>query len=111
MCLQKSPAQRPSINSLLKLPVLNRRISNYLNSETLNEEFAHTVLHNQNIFQNSLASNSNAVQQEDDEAQEIINQRKREMIKDIELLDETVSDQAEEERLADGFDPSQLKNV
>ncbi|XP_031435351.1 serine/threonine-protein kinase Nek5 [Clupea harengus] len=41
------PRERPSINSLLKLPVLESRIKQHLPTEVLEEEFSHTVLHNQ----------------------------------------------------------------
>ncbi|XP_041940215.1 serine/threonine-protein kinase Nek5 isoform X2 [Alosa sapidissima] len=41
------PRERPSINSLLKLPVLQSRIKLHLSTEVLHEEFSHTVLHNQ----------------------------------------------------------------
>ena len=46
MCMQKSPGQRPSINALLAVPVINRRIRNYLNDLDFREEFSHTILHN-----------------------------------------------------------------
>ncbi|XP_062391249.1 serine/threonine-protein kinase Nek5 [Sardina pilchardus] len=41
------PRERPSINSLLRLPVLESRIKLHLPTEILHEEFSHTVLHNQ----------------------------------------------------------------
>ena len=45
ICLMKSPAQRPTINRLLKTPVINRRIPDLLNAAEYVEEFSHTVLH------------------------------------------------------------------
>ena len=50
LCLQKSPSQRPNINSLLKTPGIYRRIGNLLNSTQFRDEFSHTVLHNQNVL-------------------------------------------------------------
>ena len=75
MCLQKSPGQRPTINALLKTPVLNKRIKKYLDNNQFRDEFSHTVLHNQNTLQmrNKLAQ---MVQQEgsEDSAAQVIAQ-------------------------------------
>lgn len=51
MCLQKNPSQRPNINSILNMPIIQKRIKNYLQSELFKEEFSHTLLHNQNVFE------------------------------------------------------------
>ncbi|KAM5179684.1 serine/threonine-protein kinase Nek5-like isoform 2-T3 [Mantella aurantiaca] len=40
-----SPRDRPSINSILKKPFLEKRIRNFLTPELIEEEFSHTVLH------------------------------------------------------------------
>ncbi|XP_039391208.1 serine/threonine-protein kinase Nek5 [Mauremys reevesii] len=40
-----SPRDRPSINSILKKPFLEKRITNYLPPEVIQEEFSHTVIH------------------------------------------------------------------
>ncbi|XP_053141066.1 serine/threonine-protein kinase Nek5 isoform X3 [Hemicordylus capensis] len=40
-----SPRDRPSINSILKKPFLEKRIKKYLPPEILEEEFSHTVIH------------------------------------------------------------------
>ncbi|XP_039601172.1 serine/threonine-protein kinase Nek5-like [Polypterus senegalus] len=40
-----SPRDRPSVNSLLKKPFLEKRIVKHLSSEEMEEEFSHTVLH------------------------------------------------------------------
>ncbi|XP_066467594.1 serine/threonine-protein kinase Nek5 isoform X2 [Tiliqua scincoides] len=40
-----SPRDRPSINSILKKPFLEKRIKKYLPPEVLEEEFSHTVIH------------------------------------------------------------------
>ena len=33
------------------MPVIQKRISNYLQDDVFKEEFAHTLLHNQNVFE------------------------------------------------------------
>ncbi|XP_074843432.1 serine/threonine-protein kinase Nek5 [Carettochelys insculpta] len=40
-----SPRDRPSINSILKRPFLEKRITNFLPPEVIQEEFSHTVIH------------------------------------------------------------------
>ncbi|XP_043086438.1 serine/threonine-protein kinase Nek5 isoform X2 [Puntigrus tetrazona] len=40
-----SPRDRPSVNSLLRRPALQRHVSKHLNTQLLEEEFSHTVLH------------------------------------------------------------------
>ncbi|XP_067419163.1 serine/threonine-protein kinase Nek5 [Emydura macquarii macquarii] len=40
-----SPKDRPSINSILKKPFLEKRITNYLPPDVIQEEFSHTVIH------------------------------------------------------------------
>ncbi|KAG9491871.1 hypothetical protein GDO78_000395 [Eleutherodactylus coqui] len=40
-----SQRDRPSINSILKKPFLERRIANFLSPKLIEEEFSHTVLH------------------------------------------------------------------
>ncbi|MEE6472328.1 hypothetical protein FKM82_009576 [Ascaphus truei] len=40
-----SSRDRPSINSILKKPFLEKRISKYLSPELIKEEFSHTVIH------------------------------------------------------------------
>jgi hypothetical protein len=32
------------------VPCIENRIQNFLNNDTFKEEFAHTLLHNQNVF-------------------------------------------------------------
>ena len=48
--LQKDPAKRPSINTILKMPLIVRRISQFLDDEDFKDEFSHTLLHNQDVF-------------------------------------------------------------
>ncbi|XP_066562493.1 serine/threonine-protein kinase Nek5 isoform X3 [Amia ocellicauda] len=40
-----SPRDRPSVNSVLKRPFLEKRIERHLDPELIREEFSHTVLH------------------------------------------------------------------
>ncbi|GAA6075482.1 serine/threonine-protein kinase Nek5 isoform X2 [Tachysurus ichikawai] len=40
-----SPRDRPSVNSLLKRPLLHKHISKHLDPQFMEEEFSHTVLH------------------------------------------------------------------
>ena len=50
MMLKRNPAQRPTIHQLLKVPVLERRIERFLQGQEFKDEFSHTLLHNQNVF-------------------------------------------------------------
>ena len=43
--------KRPSINEILRLPILSSRIKNFLSELDFNAEFSHTILHNINILQ------------------------------------------------------------
>ena len=46
MLLKRNPAQRPNINQLLKVPVIERRIERFLSGNAFRDEFSHTLLHN-----------------------------------------------------------------
>ena len=48
--LNRDPKQRPNINQLLKYPVIADRIRKLLNENDFKDEFSHTILHNQNVF-------------------------------------------------------------
>jgi NIMA (never in mitosis gene a)-related kinase len=48
--LQKDPSKRPSINQLLKHPLVEKRIQNFLEDKDFRDEFSHTLLHNQDVF-------------------------------------------------------------
>ncbi|XP_051566594.1 serine/threonine-protein kinase Nek5 [Myxocyprinus asiaticus] len=48
-----SPRDRPSVNSLLKRPLLQTQISRHLEPQLLEEEFSHTVLHKHTPTANS----------------------------------------------------------
>ena len=51
MMLKRNPAQRPTIHQLLKVPVIERRIERFIGGDVFREEFSHTLLHNQNVFE------------------------------------------------------------
>lgn len=48
--LTKDPRRRPSINEVLKMPIIARRISNFLEDDLFKDEFSHTLLHNKDVF-------------------------------------------------------------
>ena len=48
--LNKDPNKRPNINQVLKYPVIYERIQKLLNEQDFKDEFSHTILHNQNVF-------------------------------------------------------------
>jgi NIMA (never in mitosis gene a)-related kinase len=48
--LNKDPNKRPNINSILKFPIIQERIKMLLNEDDFKDEFSHTILHNQNVF-------------------------------------------------------------
>ena len=58
--------ERPSINELLKFPILRHRIRQIMSDELFYEEFSHTVLHQQEIFRKTATSSSNMGDQEDE---------------------------------------------
>ena len=49
--LSKDPNIRPSIHQILKTPVIEKRIKRFLTTDIFKEEFAHGLLHNQNVFE------------------------------------------------------------
>lgn len=48
--LQKDPNRRPTINQILKMPLIEKRISLFLDDKDFKDEFSHTLLHNQDVF-------------------------------------------------------------
>jgi NIMA (never in mitosis gene a)-related kinase len=46
LMLQKDPARRPSINAILKMPIIEKRIGQFLEDADFKDEFSHTLLHN-----------------------------------------------------------------
>jgi NIMA (never in mitosis gene a)-related kinase len=48
--LTKDPAKRPNINAILKMPLIEKRITQFLDDQNFKDEFSHTLLHNQDVF-------------------------------------------------------------
>jgi NIMA (never in mitosis gene a)-related kinase len=48
--IQKDPEQRPSINSLLKYPLIWEKVGGLLSDQVYKDEFSHATLHGQNVF-------------------------------------------------------------
>ena len=44
--LIKDPKRRPTINEILNMPILERRISQFLEGSEFKDEFSHTLMHN-----------------------------------------------------------------
>ena len=47
---KKSPRDRPAVNTILRMPFLATRVEKWLPPELFNKEFAHTILHKENIM-------------------------------------------------------------
>ncbi|CAD8154431.1 unnamed protein product [Paramecium octaurelia] len=47
--LQSNPNRRPTINKILKIPLIVKRIKEFLSQSIQQNEFSHTVLHNQRL--------------------------------------------------------------
>lgn len=50
MMLKIDPAKRPSINQILRIDFIRDRVTKLLNEDDFKDEFSHTILHNQNVF-------------------------------------------------------------
>lgn len=48
--LTKEPRRRPNINDILKMPIIEKRISQFLKNNDFRDEFSHTLLHNKDVF-------------------------------------------------------------
>jgi NIMA (never in mitosis gene a)-related kinase len=48
--LVAEPKKRPTVNQILKKDLLKERVRKYLNANEFEEEFSHTILHNQYLF-------------------------------------------------------------
>jgi NIMA (never in mitosis gene a)-related kinase len=58
--LNKDPSKRPNINGILKFPIIQERIKMLLNEDDFKDEFSHTILHNQNVFDDFRAKQAEA---------------------------------------------------
>jgi len=47
----QDPSKRPNINTVLKDKLLAPRIKKFLSNDDFKDEFAHTILHKQNVFE------------------------------------------------------------
>lgn len=48
--LNTDPDKRPNINQILQYSIIKDRIQKLLNEDDFKDEFSHTILHNQNVF-------------------------------------------------------------
>lgn len=48
--LEVRAERRPDVNKILALPVIQKRIKAFLTETVREEEFSHTILHNQHVF-------------------------------------------------------------
>lgn len=48
--LEVNAGKRPDVNKILAMPVIQRRIKAFLTETVRQEEFSHTILHNQHVF-------------------------------------------------------------
>jgi NIMA (never in mitosis gene a)-related kinase 1/4/5 len=44
-CLTITPSRRPTVNEILKMPLIQNRIKTYLSTSVIQNEFSHTILH------------------------------------------------------------------
>ncbi|GLD92659.1 hypothetical protein PINS_up001238 [Pythium insidiosum] len=51
--LQKNPRDRPSVNQLLRSPLLMERMQGFLSDRALADELSHTVLHGHNVLRDA----------------------------------------------------------
>ena len=49
-CLNVTPSRRPTVNALLKMPIIQQRIKTNLSTSIVATEFSHTILHRQNVY-------------------------------------------------------------
>jgi len=69
LMLNKDPAKRPSINQILKIDIIKQRITALLNEQDFKDEFSHTILHNQNVFDQFRAIQAQKKQEEEQKKQ------------------------------------------
>lgn len=58
--LNKDPNKRPNINGILRFPIIQERVRMLLNEDDFKEEFSHTLLHGQNVFDEFRAKQAEA---------------------------------------------------
>jgi len=58
--LNKDPNKRPNINGILRFPVIQERVRMLLNEDDFKDEFSHTLLHGQNVFDEFRAKQAEA---------------------------------------------------
>jgi hypothetical protein len=63
--LQVDPEKRPSVHQILKMPQIQPRIKQFLEGDTFKTEFAHTILHNQDVFEEFRRAQQAKQKQED----------------------------------------------
>jgi NIMA (never in mitosis gene a)-related kinase len=44
--LTRDPRKRPTVNDILRMPIVERRIAQFLEGNDFKDEFSHTLLHN-----------------------------------------------------------------
>lgn len=49
-CLSVVPSRRPTVNAILKMGFIQDRIKTNLSTSVVANEFSHTVLHRQNVY-------------------------------------------------------------
>lgn len=68
--LNVDPDKRPNINQILQYPIIKDRIHYLLNEDDFKDEFSHTILHNQNVFDEFKAMQARKKAEEEKKAQE-----------------------------------------
>ena len=70
---------RPTIHQILRFPQISSRIQKFLEGNQFKDEFAHTILHNQDVFEEfrraQIAMKEQAIK--DKEAKELAEKMKR----------------------------------
>jgi len=90
--LHKDPEKRPNINQVLKYPVIAERIQKLLNEEDFKDEFSHTILHNQNVFDEfkSLQAKKQSKQEEQKQKEQEQRQKEEEEKKELQKKMESI---------------------
>lgn len=78
--LQTEPERRPSINQILKVPFIKERVATLLNEDDFKEEFSHTILHNQNVFDQFKALQIDKKKKEEQQKAEEEEKKKQEQL-------------------------------